>query len=319
MIGSDRPASGSPTVQECPMSAVLNSVLVVANPAAGSYERDAVDEAVRLLGKNGARVDVRPTAGPGHARTLAREAGADTVVAVGGDGTAHEAMTGIMDAGGRAALLVLPFGTGNSLYREIWSDLPWRSALGTVLATPYVRRVDLAGVAETGGLALLGASSGLAAQSLVTAREVAGTGRDRYEAALARALVDGFRPYPGRVTVDGAEVHSGPTVCAGVGGGRHRAGRFLLLPHSLLDDGLLDVCVAGPTLPVPELLQLARDGGHVGREGVVYARGRRVVVERTDGHPLLFEYDGDLAPASTHRWTLDVIPGALAVIAPPRS
>ncbi|WP_369231302.1 diacylglycerol kinase family protein [Streptomyces sp. R21] len=302
---------------------VLKSVLVVANPAAGSCTPDAVEKTVGLLSKAAATVELRLTAGPDHARTLAREAvsagAADTVVAIGGDGTAHEVMTGLMDAGGDAALLALPFGTGNSFYRAIWSDRPWRAALDAVLATPYVRRIDLAAVAETGGLALLGASSGLAAQTLVTAREVAGTGRDRYQEAVTRAVADGFRPYPGRVTVDGVEVHRGPTVCANVGGGRHRAGRFLLLPHSALDDGLLDVCVAGPGLPLPELLQLARDGAHVGRKGVVYARGRRIVVERTDGRPVLFEYDGDLAPKAASRYTLDVVPRALTVLAPPRS
>lgn len=67
------------------------------------------------------------------------------------------------------------------------------------------------------------------------------------------------------------------------------------------------------------VLQLARDGAHVGHEGVGYARGRRIVVERTDGQPVLFEYHGHLAPKAASRYTLDVVPRALTVLTPPRS
>ncbi|MFE1798955.1 diacylglycerol/lipid kinase family protein [Streptomyces sp. NPDC059517] len=299
------------------------SVLIVANPAAGSYSADTTAEALRLVWEAGPAVDLILTRHPGHARALARAAtgpgGPDVLVSMGGDGTAHELTTGLADSPEHPALLVLPGGSGNSLYRELWSDRLWQSVLETALAAPHVRQVDLIRVAETRGIALLGASTGLAARTLNPdrARGSAARGRERYEKALLDALRTGFPPYPGRVTVDGAEVHSGDTVCANVGGGRYRAGRFMACPHSVLDDGLLDVCVAGTALPTPELLQLAREGRHVGREGVVYARGRRVVLERTDGRPLLFEYDGDLVRSGdATRYTLDVAPRALRVLAP---
>ncbi|MFL1898990.1 diacylglycerol/lipid kinase family protein [Streptomyces tauricus] len=299
---------------------VPKSVLLVVNPAAGSYSADVTAEALRLVREAGPAVELLLTRHPGHARALARAAtgpgGPDVLVSLGGDGTAHELMTGLAGSPGHPALLVLPGGSGNSLYRELWSDRPWQSVLETALSAPHVRQVDLIRVAETRGTALLGASTGLAAQTLNPARGNAARGRDRYEKALLDALRTGFPPYPGRVTVDGAEVHSGDTVCANVGGGRYRAGRFMACPHSVLDDGLLDVCVAGTALPTPELLRLAREGDHVGREGVVYARGRRVVLERTDGRPLLFEYDGDLVRSGdATRYTLDVVPRALRVLA----
>ncbi|MFS8202240.1 diacylglycerol/lipid kinase family protein [Streptomyces sp. CWNU-52B] len=299
------------------------SVLLVANPAAGSYSAEMAAAALRLVRAAGPAVDLVLTRHPDHARELARTAagagGPDVLVSLGGDGTAHELMTGLAGAPEHPALLVLPGGSGNSLYRDLWSDRPWQSALEAALTTARVRHVDLIRVAETGGTALLGASTGLAARTLLPGEGATAQGRDRYEEALADALLGGFPPYPGRVTVDGVEVHRGDTVCANVGGGRYRAGRFLACPRSVLDDGLLDVCVAGTALPTSELLELARDGRHVGREGVVYARGRRVVLERTDGRSLLFEYDGDLAAAprdDATRYTLDVVPRALRVVAP---
>ncbi|MGH4030309.1 diacylglycerol/lipid kinase family protein [Actinomycetota bacterium Odt1-20B] len=313
------------------MSPSFNSVLVVANPAAGGYRQDMLEDVLRLIAKSGAAVTPLMTGDPGHARTFARVAaapgGPDALVALGGDGTARELMRGLVDGGRmsgppedrppRPLLLVLPGGTANSMYREIWSDLPWRTALELALDKPRVRRLDLAGVAETGGLALVGASSGLAARTLAALRGGGpGPASARYEAATAEAL-DGFAPYPGRVLVDGVEVHRGPTVSVHVGGGRHRMGLFRPLPLSEIDDGLLDVCVAGAALPVPRLLELMRDGGQLGHEGVVHARGRRVTVERTDGRPLLFEYDGDLAAGDSAGYTLEVVPRALPVLAPP--
>ncbi|MEW2164657.1 diacylglycerol kinase family protein [Streptomyces sp. NPDC007084] len=336
------------------MSAPFASVLVIANPASGTYRPETTEAVRRRFADAGLTVTLAVTEQPGQARKLAAETpapgGPDLVVALGGDGTAHDVAAGLLagstEGGGVAAgqiaadgsvftptadehsarrplsgparppaLLTLPTGTGNSFHREIWADRPWSEALELALTAPQFRTIDLARVAENGEPALLGASTGVVAQSLITARAVAGAGRERYERAVAESLRT-FTPYPGRVLVDGEPVQEGPTVFANVGGGRYRGGRFKLLPHSVLDDGLLDVCVVGAALPLNELPALSRDGGHVGRDGVVYARGRNIVLERTDGRPLVFEYDGDVLETPRERFTLDVLPGALRVVAP---
>ncbi|MFJ6506178.1 diacylglycerol/lipid kinase family protein [Streptomyces sp. NPDC091879] len=309
------------------MSAPFASVLVIANPVSGTYLPETAETVRRRFADAGHTVTLAVTEQAGHAHKLAAEAlapeGPAIVVALGGDGTAHDVAAGLAGADTSTsphaartpALLTLPTGTGNSFYREIWADRPWREALELAVTAPYFRAIDLARVAENGASALLGASTGVVAQSLVAARDITDAGRERYEKAVATSLRT-FTPYPGRVLVDGEVVQEGPTVFANVGGGRHRGGRFKLLPHSVLDDGLLDVCVVGTALPLRELPALSRDGGHVGREGVVYARGRSIVVERTDGHPLVFEYDGDVLDIPGERFTLDVMPGALRVVAP---
>lgn len=109
----------------------------------------------------------------------------------------------------------------------------------------------------------------------------------------------------------------GPTPLALVGGVRHRAGTFPVLPRSVLDDGLLDVCVVTGDLPLRDLPGLTLDGGHVGRPDVVYERGRTIVLERTDGRPLTFEYDGELRTGTAQRYTVHVMPSVLPVLAPP--
>ncbi|MFD4628979.1 diacylglycerol/lipid kinase family protein [Streptomyces sp. NPDC058284] len=301
------------------------TAVIVANDRAGSAASVPLSAVIEAAQELVGDVGVVHTAYPGHARTLAGKAardGADAVFAVGGDGTASEVAAGLVaeaDAGSsRPALLCVPAGTGNSFYKEIWQDRPWHASLTASLGTarPRIRNLDMARVLETGETVLLGACSGLVAEALETAAELTHlTGRARYREAVAETL-RGFAPHPARVLVDGAVIHDGGVVLANVGGGRYRGGGFLLLPHSVLDDGLLDVCVVTDGLDPRELPKLAREGRHLERPGVVYRRGRRVEIERTDGAFLTFERDGEIQRGRT-RYTLDVLPAVLPFLSPP--
>jgi diacylglycerol kinase (ATP) len=305
---------------------------VIENPAAGQWTQALAAQVAGCCERHGAEVLVARTQGRRDAARLAGDAvrtggphrAGDpyhVILAVGGDGTVQEVASGMMAAGARAdrhALFVVPAGTGNSGYRAYWGDRPWQQALIEALAAPRdrVRPLDLARVAEHDELVVLGAGAGLAAEVLVGARDVTLTGPARLQAGLDRAIAT-YVPYPGRLVVDGAVVHQGLTIFAAVGGGRHRAWQYQVLPHSVLDDGLLDVCVLDSTVPLADLPGRLREGSHVGASGVVYARGRRIVIERTDGRALSFEHDGELIPGTGWRVTVDVLPGALPVLCAP--
>jgi diacylglycerol kinase (ATP) len=269
-------------------------VLVVTNHAAGSASPSLVAEVVRRCGPRAVL--------SGDPSTV------DLVVAVGGDGTAGSVAALV----GPTPLHTVPAGTANSFYRTLWGSTPWRSSLDLALSGVPPRRVDLARVAELNVVSLSGAGTGLTPMAAHEAK-TAGTG---YGPALA-SLAARFRPYSGRVVVDGRVVHSGPTMLANVGGGRYRGGEYALLPHTVLDDGLLDVCVLGGEYDVREMLVATRTGSHVDLPGVVYARGRHIRLERTDGHPLWFEHDGEVVPRTRSSYTLEVLPGAISVIAQP--
>nr|WP_214952620.1 diacylglycerol kinase family protein [Streptomyces sp. ISL-43]MBT2450009.1 diacylglycerol kinase [Streptomyces sp. ISL-43] len=308
-----------------PHAARPRKALIVANPTAGTMHPGALAEVTDLCRERLERVDIHITTHRGDARDVVSEAvgqprGAapDLVIAIGGDGTVGEVIAGM--AGGRqpatSALAIVPAGTGNSGYRMLWGDLPWQDALRAALTGPSAgtreRRIDLALLVETGALVFLGACSGVIAQALETARGIPLTGPARYERALAETART-FTGYPGRVTVDGAVVHEGGTVFANVGGGRIRGGQYLVLPWSVPDDGLLDVCVLGSDVHPTEVAELTLTGAHLDRPGVVYARGRTIRVERLDGRPLCFEHDGELQPASGPAMTLRVLPAMIPV------
>ncbi|MEV8314376.1 diacylglycerol kinase family protein [Streptomyces sp. NPDC059900] len=302
------------------------TAVIVANGRAGGSASVPVTDVAEACRGLVAEVSVVRTAYPGHARLLAVQAtqdGADVVLAVGGDGTASEVAGGIVAAATAdprhvgPALLCVPAGTGNSFYKEIWQDRPWRESLCIALggARPRIRQVDLARVEETRETVLLGACSGLVAEALDTAAGLTQlTGRARYQEAVAATLRD-FAPHPARVVVDGEVIHDGSVILANVGGGRYRGGGFLLLPRSVLDDGLLDVCVVTGRLDPRELPGLTRDGRHLERPEVLYRRGRRIEIERTDGAHLTFERDGEVQRGRT-RYVLHVLAAALPVLSP---
>ncbi|BAJ28555.1 MULTISPECIES: diacylglycerol kinase family protein [Kitasatospora] len=297
--------------------------LVVANPAAGTTGEELVREVLAVCRGSLPEVALHRTEYRGDAERTVRRAlygggpAPDLVVAVGGDGTVREVVEGMTRGatGAPAALAIVPAGTGNSGYKMLWGERPWTEALGAVLAAgpgARLRRLDLGRVAESGHLVLLGACSGVIAEALVTARRIPLAGRARYAQAFAETAA-AFTPYPGRVLVDGTVVHQGPTVLANVGGGQHRGGRYRVLPHSELDDGLLDVCVIGAEVDPADVPALTERAEHLELPGVVYARGRRITVERLDGRPLVFEHDGELQPPHWSSMTLGVLPGVLPV------
>ena len=235
----------------------FGTVLIIANPIAGQIDDMLVADLTHRCRTQVAAVELHRTSARGDARQAAAQAvraGTDLVLAVGGDGTVREVVQGLLDSGNATdgpSLMIVPAGTGNSSYLAQWGNLDWREAVTAALTGQGARRVllDLAQLEELDQLVLLGACSGLIAEALVAARTIGVTGRERYRIALAQAAAD-FISYPGKVLVDGVVVHEGMTVLANVGGGKHRGGRYQVLPRSILDDGLLDVCVIDDAMPL---------------------------------------------------------------------
>jgi len=115
-------------------------VAVVINPISGrtgsspgeaDRRRALIVETAAAMG---IAVDVHMTTGPAHARTLARaarDAGAEVVVAMGGDGTVNEVAQGLI--GGAAALGIVPCGSGDGLARGLGLPRERRAAFQAAL------------------------------------------------------------------------------------------------------------------------------------------------------------------------------------------
>lgn len=295
-------------------------VLAVANKAAGGPTGELVGA---LEAIDGLHLDVAWTAGQGDgtrltAAGLAGPNRPDLVVAIGGDGTAGEVTRGLLGVVSPPPLLIAPGGTGNSNFRSLWDDLPWPEVVRTVLVDGayLVRPVDLMRLVELDSPTLLGVSTGAIPECLVVARTLPLSGRERLLTAALQVL-SFFRPYPGRVLVDGEVMIEEDTFLTLVGGVRYRGGLLKLLPHSMLDDGLLDVLVVDASVSMEEFGRAALGDGDVGEvDGVHLGRGTRVRVERTDRQPMLLEHDGELETGPYSGYEVYAMPRAISVLLP---
>ncbi|MCY0881794.1 MAG: diacylglycerol kinase family lipid kinase [Firmicutes bacterium] len=98
-------------------------VRFIYNPTAGNGHAAKVFETLRpyLDHVSDAHIEVFETVRPGHATELAREVAEEndmTVVSLGGDGTHHEVVNGLMPSG-KAILGIIPAGTGNDFVRAL--------------------------------------------------------------------------------------------------------------------------------------------------------------------------------------------------------
>jgi len=292
--------------------------LVLVNPSAATVDAGVAHEVEAWLSGRARTVRMAWTEAPGHAAELVREhAEAGLIIAVGGDGTVSELVPGMT---GDQVVCALPAGSGNSTARNLFGDRSWRQVLD-LLDDPgacTVRSLDLLRLVEPGLTAVLGASTGFLAQVLCGASTVdpAVKGIARYYAAAA-CVLQAMPDHPTRVTVDGVVLADGPMASVAIGGGRFRAWSFQFLPESLLDDGLLDVSTIGALTPAAaaELVPLVASGQHLGRPDVRYARGTSVIVERTDGLPLVAESDGSVLDAVGSRLTIEIVPNAVLALA----
>jgi len=107
----------------------MERFFAIVNPAAGGgRSAKLAGPALTRLREKNLRVDVFASSGPGHTAQLAREAyeqGYRRFLAVGGDGTAHEILNGVLTdrpSVERFALAFLPLGTGNSFLRDFAKD-----------------------------------------------------------------------------------------------------------------------------------------------------------------------------------------------------
>ena len=312
----------------------MRRALVIANPAARGGARDVLPEVLTRLRALGCDARESWTSAPSDAVEVAATAARedfDTIVAVGGDGTVGEVAEGMARAHGRwpgttaaavsdPALIIIPAGTGNSMFRAVWADRPWGEVLEEITAgRAHIRSLDLGRVVETDRAFLLGASVGFLARVVEIAAGLdALTGRERYAAAAVQAMQT-LQTEQVRVEVDDTELFKGSAVLVVAGGARHRSGVFEFLPRSVLDDGLLDVSVIEGTdaSAITEIAGLVVQGAHLDRPEVRYAQGSRIRITGADGGPLFFERDGDLGNAGGRVLEFEAVPGAVRVWAPP--
>ncbi|PAP77028.1 diacylglycerol/lipid kinase family protein [Rubrivirga marina] len=310
---------------------------VLVNPAARGGRNQALRPALDgHLAAVGIEAEVWETAAPGDAERMARCLGEEGVLVIvaGGDGTVHEVVNGLVGTGG--TLAVLPVGTGNDYAHALGMADDLAEAARQV-ATAGVRAADVGRVRWTDAdgvfherLFANGLGLGFDARVAALASETKWLGgQAAYLAAVFRTLwawrrptlrarVRSVVPAGGADEMPALDVDESLFLCE-IGNGHSAGGGFLLTPDATPFDGLLDVCYVRhvATARALRLLPTTFSGAHVTAPEVTMARvsGLTLAVEPSVG----VHADGEILTAGAVALDVEVLPGAIAVVAPART
>lgn len=284
----------------------------IANPTARrGIARSAISRLLLSLNRRGVDYDLELTTGPREAGRIAKASRDrfDVIVAVGGDGTVNEVLQGMIFS--PTPFGVIPCGSGNDFVKSIGVPTDIEAAVDILLRGDS-RSID----AGTINGHYFGNGVGIGFDAAVTAASRSFRrlrGLPLYLAAVVKALRT-FRPVTLSISLNGMAVREDFFLLT-IGNGTTCGGGFVLTPHALVDDGILDVTVVKPM----GLGEVVRALPHVFRgtiEQVPKAAMHRtgsIIVESAG--PVPVHVDGEIYDERTRRFELAVVPNALTVIA----
>lgn len=254
-------------------------------------EREDFRHVVEWVRGKGHRVTVSLTFGPGdatEAAEVAARAGADVVVAAGGDGTVNEVVNGL--DGYDTALGILPLGTANDFARQVGIPADADHAMDVILR----RKPACIDTASLNGRRFVNASTGgigAAATAETPMESKESLGAMAYAITGVRKFA-GLEAYEARFEGPGF-AFAGPFVIFAVGLMRAAGGGTLLTPRALPTDGLLDLCIIErmSRSDLARLMLRLRDGEHLGLPGVHYTQLPELTV--TSGDEIAVNVDGE--------------------------
>lgn len=298
---------------------------LIANPVAGRGKARARTRAfLEELRRSGIRPVLKWTEAPGHARELGAQQHGDfdAILAVGGDGTAHEVAAGIIESKARIPLGVVPFGSGNDFARLLGMPKDIRLIVQS-LAQVREANFDYGTVewqaAAAAGRDIFVNAVGCGFDAFVADEVKYATflkGHLRYLATVMRSLGRWQNPVAHVDSgVDGeARRWKGPLLLCTAAIGISSGGGFLLTPRATPTDALFDVCIARsmPLRRILQVLPLALAGRHIGAPEVSYFRAGSISLACPAGVPI--HLDGEVIPHKVLELTARIVPGGLRVL-----
>ena len=314
----------------------MSKTLAILNPFSGRGRAAKLFPQVETeLKRAGIEYDLARTRTALHAIQLAWEAHADgyeRIIALGGDGLAHEIVNGLMRAsqeGETIALGVIPLGTGNDFNKMVppacrvgQTHDNWRAAINTI-ARGKTDLFDIGRIVgdhptpghphphyfdngmDVGFGALVAKHAGSVPSFL--------QGTSMYLAAVFKTLANYQVPRLKITLDDGTTIEQRSTMTA-IANGRCFGGGFWIAPEAMPDDGQFDLMIArglgraGILALVPRVMQ----GTHLTHPAVRMTRAARIVIDSPD--PLVVEADGELPFLEAHHLEIELLPRRLRLI-----
>jgi len=237
----------------------MQTMLLIYNRHAGKdRNRLSLAEIVNTMTAQGYLVTMYPTQAPGDAGEAITRWGSsyDRIVAIGGDGTLNEAVSGLLRLPEKPPLGYIPAGSTNDFSKNL--SLPALPAEAALVATGGVPRQCDVGTFNGRPFIYVAAFGAFADVSFNTpqrAKNLLG-----YAAYLLESVkrLPSIKPYQVTVEFDGQEI-SGSFLYGMVSNTTSVAGiQHFPLGDPKLDDGLLEVTLISPPKDIVELERLGR-------------------------------------------------------------
>jgi diacylglycerol kinase (ATP) len=304
--------------------------LFVVNPKSGGGATERTWDSMRATIERAlGPIDVEMTKRSGHGTELAREgakAGHELVVAVGGDGTFHEVVNGLMEAkaDGKTETRVglIGQGTGGDFRKTLGIEHrldKYLDALSSGKERPLdVGRFSGGGKKDHYFVNILSAGMGGLVDRYVADASKALGGKAAYFGASLKALVAArLGNVKCKVTLDGTtEERAIRSYMIAVCNGRYFGGGMKVAPQAQIDDGTFDVVALGATSKLGFALTSSSiySGDHIGRHGTVHFRANKIEMDlANDDARDVFLLDVDGEPMGGLPLTIEAVPKALVL------
>lgn len=296
----------------------------IVNPAAGGGRAGKrAPSALSRLREAGLALDAHYTEGPHDATEIARDAfarGRRHFLCIGGDGTTHEALNGVLSqhltgpATERATFALLPLGTGNSFLRDF--GITNAVEAERRITRGRARPVDALAIHHRDGVLhafnLLGLGFAARAGAL-TNRKYKPLGTAGYIAAVLQSTLE-LATYVYPFSTDRAPRDERETLLLSFSNSRSTGGGMQMAPRAEVDDGELDVIRIGDMSRLEFLQQFPNifRGTHVRHPHVEQSRARSVTFD-LGGAVVDCMIDGEIIPLALER--IEIEPHAFDVVA----
>jgi len=267
-----------------------------------------------LLEAAGIECTVFETGYAGHAREFIRDLDkslTDGFCAIGGDGTMHELVNGLLSRPDKSLMPIgiIPAGTGNSFMRSLDCLDPLEAARRIVIGR--TRAIDAARVVLEGKplYAFNIVGWGLVTDILIRSERLRWLGENRYTIASVLEVLKG-RQRSARLMIDGQE-KSGYFLFVLACNTPYTGKGMRMAPYADLTDGLIDLVIVRKASRAQQLRLLPKvfDGSHVASPLVEYVQTREFsLIPEVDE---IVNVDGELLERTPIK--VEMIPGAFEV------
>ncbi|WP_017730410.1 diacylglycerol/lipid kinase family protein [Nafulsella turpanensis] len=287
-------------------------IVFILNPISGTRKKSQVPALLKQhLNQQLYSYEIAETARPLHARELAKaaaEAGADIVVAVGGDGTVNEVACGLLYSS--SALGILPFGSGNGLARHMGIPVDTIKAI-RLLNHPSYTIID---AGEANGKPFF-CTAGLGFDAHI-GRLFAVTHTRGFASYIRMAMKEYFRFRPHTYHIRSDEgTFKGEYFVVGLANAAQYGNNAYIAPEANIQDGWLNLCLLSP-FPAYEVPRLGWQLFHKSIHQNPYMKILRTKeVEISSPQTEYMHIDGEFIPIkeSLH---IRVLPLSLKIVAP---